>query len=451
MDFSIFDLFNIGIGPSSSHTIGPMRAAKSFINNLKDNHKLETVHHIDVHLYGSLAFTGKGHGTDMAVVMGLAYYDPETIEPEEIPTKLGVIITTGVITTIDDKKINFINDNNIILHTSETLPGHSNGMYFKAYDSTDKLIFEEIYYSTGGGFIVNATDLALKQVKIDDTTLPFSFNTAAELLKHCATENKTIAEITFENELHWRTADEIADHAIKIWDTMNAAILRGCLTRGTLPGGLKVPRRAPELFKKLQDTPQSTSWLNIYAMAVNEENAAGARVVTAPTNGASGVVPAVFKYYQEFYGDYSTITIVNYILTAGAIGSLYKKGASISGAEMGCMGEVGVACSMAAAGLTAILGGTVPQIEQAAEIAIEHHFGLTCDPVKGLVQIPCIERNAMGAVKAVNASTIALLEEGLHIVSLDNAIKTMRETGRDMSTHYKETSQGGLAVNVPEC
>lgn len=451
MNFSIFDLFNIGIGPSSSHTIGPMRAAKAFINALLAKNLLDQTHHIDIGLYGSLAFTGKGHGTDMALIMGLAYHDPETIEPSEIPVKLGKIITSGIIHSVQDHAIYFKEPENLILHTNETLPYHSNGMRFKAFTKQNQLLLEEIYYSIGGGFIVNANTDALNTNVLNDKQIPYPFDTALELLNHCKNNNKTIAEVTFANELAWRNAEQIKHHALKIWHTMDAAIQRGCTTRGILPGGLKVPRRAADLFNKLKATTVSTSWLNAYAMAVNEENAAGGRVVTAPTNGASGIIPAVLKYYQENYKDYSDKSVVNFILTAGAIGTLYKKGASISGAEMGCQGEVGVACSMAAAALTAILNGTVAQVEQAAEIAIEHHFGLTCDPIKGLVQIPCIERNAMGAIKAVNAATIALLEAGTHIVSLDNAIKTMRDTGRDMSTHYKETSQGGLAVNVPEC
>lgn len=451
MNISIFDLFNIGIGPSSSHAIGPMRAAKSFINTLNQKQLLQSTHHISIDLYGSLAFTGEGHGTDMALIMGLAYEDPETIEPREIPVKLGKIITSGIINTLDNHKIHFNASENIILHLRETLPLHSNGMHFKAYNFDNKQILDEIYYSTGGGFIVNAKTSKLDPSIETSDTLKYPFSTAAELLNHCKTHNKLIFEIVMENELYWRSNAEINMQALKIWHTMDAAITRGCNTSGVLPGGLKVPRRAPELYRKLSIIPMSTSWLNVYAIAVNEENAAGARVVTAPTNGACGIIPAVIKFYQEYYKDTSDSKIIEFILTAGAIGLLYKKGASISGAEMGCQGEVGVASSMAAGALTAILGGTIAQIEQAAEIAIEHHLGLTCDPIMGLVQIPCIERNAMGAIKAVNASTIALLEEGKHIVSLDNAIKTMKETGRDMSSHYKETSQGGLAVNVPEC
>jgi L-serine dehydratase len=451
MNISIFDLFNIGIGPSSSHTIGPMRAAKEFIKSLHTQDILQNTYYINIDLYGSLAFTGKGHGTDMAIMMGLGYHDPETIEPSEIPNKLGQIITSGIIKSINNHPLHFIQNKNIILHFDTTLPGHSNGMQFTAYDQNDTALFEDIYYSTGGGFIVNANTLQLNAATAPDQQLPFPFETAQELLAHCKTEHKTIAEIVKANELHWRTDEQINSQALKIWHTMDQAIGRGCNTGGTLAGGLNVPRRAASIFQKLRGTPVSTTWLNAYAMAVNEENASGGRVVTAPTNGASGIIPAVIKYYQEFYQDYADSSIIEFILTAGAIGILFKKGASISGAEMGCMGEVGVACSMAAAALTAVLGGNIQQVEQAAEIAIEHHFGLTCDPVKGLVQIPCIERNAMGAIKAVNASTISLLEEGKHIVSLDNAIKTMRETGRDMSTHYKETSLGGLAVNVPEC
>jgi len=451
MNISIFALFNIGIGPSSSHTIGPMRAAKAFILALQQKNLLAKTNHVNIDLYGSLAFTGKGHGTDMALVLGLANYDPETIEPSEIPNILGKIIASGLIKTIDNVSLHYKNDANIKLHFDTTLPGHSNGMQFSAFDVHDKLLLQEIYYSTGGGFIVNADTLALNFAVRNDKQVPFPFDNAQELLQHCKAQNKSIAQIITANELEWRTLEQINTQALKIWYTMNQAIERGCINSGKLPGGLNVPRRAPGLYQKLRNQPISTAWLNVYAIAVNEENAAGGRVVTAPTNGASGIIPAVIKYYQEFYQVHADAKVIEFILTAGALGILYKKGASISGAEMGCQGEVGVACSMAAGALTAVLGGNINQVEQAAEIAIEHHFGLTCDPIKGLVQIPCIERNAMGAIKAVNAATIALLEEGKHIVSLDNAIKTMRETGRDMSSHYKETSQGGLAVNVPEC
>lgn len=447
---SIFDLFNIGIGPSSSHCIGPMRAAKSFVNNLLQQNLLKKTCNITIDLYGSLAFTGAGHGTNKALMLGLAYYDADTVEPDQIPAIIATINTQHCITTVQKHAFNFIPEKNIILHFKETLPQHSNGMWFKAYDDQTQEIFSEIYYSTGGGFIVNANSQQSNAASVTQT-LPYPFNTAAELLEHCKKQQKSIAQIVFANELCFRTASEIKQQAEKIWTTMDQAITRGCHTHGELPGGLHVPRRAADLLSKLQGQPISNAHLDVYAMAVNEENAAGNRVVTAPTNGAAGIIPAVFKYYQEFYKDFSREKFLDYLLTTGAIGILFKQGASISGAEMGCQGEVGVACSMAAGGLTAILGGTIQQVEQAAEIGIEHNLGLTCDPIKGLVQIPCIERNAMGAVKAVNASTIALLEKGQHIVSLDNAIKTMRETGRDMSSHYKETSQGGLAVNVPEC
>ncbi len=451
MNISVFDLFNIGIGPSSSHCIGPMRAAKSFALALQDNNLLNLTEHITIDLYGSLAFTGKGHGTDKALALGLEGYDPETVEPDQIPTIQEVIANTKKLQILQQKSISYIQQQNLFLHFNETLPGHSNGMQFSAFDANHNLIFNDIYYSTGGGFIVNAATMQLNVTTKDDDQLPYPFETATELLQHCQQHNLSIAQVVHANELHWRKAEEIENKTFKIWQTMDEAISRGCNTTGVLPGGLKVPRRAAELYKKLQGQPISTTWLNIFAIAVNEENAAGGRVVTAPTNGASGIVPAVLKYYRELQQDFTTESIVKFILTAGAIGILFKKGASISGAEMGCQGEVGVASSMAAGALTAVLGGTPQQVEQAAEIAIEHNLGLTCDPIKGLVQIPCIERNAMGAVKAVNASTIALLEKGQHIVSLDSAIRTMKATGQDMSSHYKETSQGGLAVNVPEC
>lgn len=451
MNISIFDLFNIGIGPSSSHCIGPMRAAKAFILSLRDQKLLNDTRYISIDLYGSLAFTGKGHGTDVALIMGLAGQDPETIEPAEIPNMMQHIASEKRIRSIENHEFMFEEAKNIILHFNERLPDYSNGMHFKAFNDDHEMIFDAIYYSTGGGFIVNATNKEVNADLVGNKQLPYPFDTAAELLQHCKKHHKNISEIVYANELHWRNKDQIRQHALKIWDTMQQSIARGCNTSGILPGGLKVPRRAAEMFKKLQGQPITTTWLNVYAIAVNEENAAGGRVVTAPTNGAAGIVPAVLKYYQEFYKDNAPEKVIEYLLTAGAIGILFKKGAAISGAEMGCQGEVGVASSMAAGALTAILGGTVEQVEQAAEIAIEHNLGLTCDPIKGLVQIPCIERNAMGAVKAVNASTIAMLEKGQHIVSLDNAIRTMKATGHDMSSHYKETSQGGLAVNVPEC
>ncbi len=454
MSISVFDLFSIGIGPSSSHAVGPMRAAKKFIESLGDD--LKNVTHVEVTLYGSLAFTGEGHGTNKAILMGFEGNAPATIDPDIIPTRMAAIETHHEINLLGKHKIKFNFDEDVIFNRQEMLPYYSNGMRYQAFKNNE-IIKEEDYYSIGGGFIVTATEIANPNV-IENVTLPYPFDTAKELLEYCKKQNVSITDIVMENEKVWRSEEEIKNGIFEIADVMEACINRGIRNEGVLEGGLGVHRRARALYKKVlklgnpgPNHPQTMNWLNIYALAVNEENAAGGRVVTAPTNGAAGIIPTILNYYKYFCRNYREEGTVDLLLTAGAIGILYKKNASISGAEMGCQGEVGVACSMAAGGLAAALGGTIYQVENAAEIGMEHNLGLTCDPVNGLVQIPCIERNAMGSVKAVNAARLALAEEGQHKVTLDMAINTMREIGENMNTMYKETSKGGLAVNVPDC
>lgn len=453
MTISVFDLFSIGIGPSSSHTVGPMKAAQSFVISLDINN----VSRIQVEIYGSLALTGKGHGTDTAILNGLEGKHPRTVDPDNIIPHAQKIIKEKKLLLNGQQSINFNFKDDFLFHRNELLPKHTNGMRFSAWDLHSKLIKQEIYYSIGGGFIV--TDDEYGQDKID-TLQPFPFSTSEELLYHCKANNLSIKDIMLANERIWRNEQEVRTGILEIASVMQACIDKGCRTEGTLPGFLNVKRRAPQLFKKLQaeGMPKPTihsdvmHWLNIYAMAVNEENAAGGRIVTAPTNGAAGIIPSVLNYYRNFAPNGNEEGIITFLLTAGAIAILYKKGASISGAEVGCQGEVGVASSMAAGALTAVLGGTVEQIEKAAEIAMEHHLGMTCDPIGGLVQIPCIERNAMGSVKAVNAARIALMEDasGEHKVSLDKVIATMRQTGKDMMSIYKETSLGGLAAAIKD-
>lgn len=457
MDISIFDLFNIGIGPSSSHTIGPMRAAKHFVEDLQNNRLLDKTVKLKIHIYGSLAFTGEGHGTHGAIFMGLMGYDPETISPKTIQIELKNIGEHNKLKILNKYEIEFNQEQDLIIELKDTLKYHTNAMKFIALDANNNETFKDIYYSVGGGFIVSEKDAEDTSNLKNTKTVKYHFDCCDELIKHCKNNNLSIAEVMANNETTWLTQQEIDNKLKLIWQTMSDSIENGIATEGILPGVLKVRRRAKALYEKIKNTQlkehgNDMVWLNLFAIAVNEENAAGHRVVTAPTNGASGIIPAVFKFYQMFYDDTSFETVKKYLLTAGAIGLLYKKNASISGAEMGCQGEVGVASSMAAGALTAILGGNVQQVEKAAEIAIEHHLGMTCDPVAGLVQIPCIERNGMGSVKAVNSARLALFEDDIsHKVPLDKAIQTMRDTGRDMCTKYKETSQGGLAVNVPEC
>ena len=441
MTISLFDLFSIGIGPSSSHTVGPMLASNAFLDLLHNQQLLPRTERIKIDLYGSLALTGKGHGTDKAILNGL-----EAILEQKTLHLAGI------------KPIPFHETRDFIFLQKELLPKHTNGMRFTAFDAQDKSLISQVYYSIGGGFIT--TEEAFDNTSTNDHTLPYPFETAAELLKHCADNQLSIAEIMLANELTWRELSEVHAGILKLAKVMDDCIDHGCHHPGVLPGGLLLKRRAPDLYKKLHEKKGVTSihersdimnQLNLYAMAVNEENAAGGRIVTAPTNGAAGIIPAVLKYCQQAHDKLTNEDIYTYFLTSAAVGILYKKGASISGAEVGCQGEVGVASSMAAAGLTAVLGGTVAQIENAAEIAMEHHLGMTCDPVMGLVQIPCIERNAMGSVKAVNASRMALIGDGQHYISLDKVIRTMKQTGEDMQSIYKETSLGGLAVNIPEC
>jgi len=463
MALSAFDLFKIGIGPSSSHTVGPMRAARLFAQRLHDAAVLERVARVQVTLYGSLGATGKGHGSDKAILLGLTGHEPDTVDVYAIAGLIEAIRTRGELALLGTHRIAFDERADLVFNHKDTLPLHSNGMRFVARDVDGTELAAATYYSVGGGFVVGDVPApaggAQKRIVPDLTTLPLPFRSGDELLALCEREHTSIAGLMRRNERVWRSDAEIDAGLLNVWKVMQACVQRGCATPGVLPGGYKVKRRAPELYQQLT-APQAAGpsdplialdWVNLWALAVNEENAAGGRVVTAPTNGAAGIVPALMHYYWRFVPGANDAGIVDFLLTAAAIGFLYKENASISGAEVGCQGEVGVACSMAAAGLTAVLGGTVMQVENAAEIAMEHHLGLTCDPVGGLVQIPCIERNAIGAAKAINVARMALRGDGTHYVSLDKVIKTMRETGADMKTKYKETSRGGLAVNIVEC
>jgi L-serine dehydratase len=459
MAISVFDLFTIGIGPSSSHTVGPMRAARRFATALEEAGKLAGTARVRAELYGSLAMTGKGHGTDRAVLMGLEGETPEGIDPDRVNPRVDEIRTGERIALLGRQEIEFHEKADLIFNRKELLPLHSNGMRFTAFDAAGEPVEERVYYSVGGGFVVNEGATGADRVVADTTPVAYPFHSGEDLLRLGDEHGKAFWELMLENEKSWRSEAEIRAGLLRIWEAMQRCVERGCRQTGVLPGGLKVPRRAPALFHDLTSRPEDAvkdpltvmDWVNLYALAVNEENAAGGRVVTAPTNGAAGIVPAVLHYYARFTPGANSEGIVQFLLTAAAIGILYKENASISGAEVGCQGEVGVACSMAAGGLVAALGGTNRQVENAAEIGMEHNLGLTCDPVGGLVQIPCIERNAMGAVKAINAARIARRGDGSHKVSLDRVIKTMRETGADMKTKYKETSRGGLAINVIEC
>jgi len=459
MAVSVFELFKIGIGPSSSHTVGPMRAAHTFVRRLETAGALTKTHRVQVTLYGSLAFTGRGHGTDKAVILGLSGQLPDTVDPDLIDGILRDIESRAAIQLSGDHGIGFNENKDLLFNKRKSLPHHPNGMRFTALDVDKNVLLERDYYSVGGGFVVNHDDAESDRIVKDDTPLPYEFSNGNELLSLCKQHQLRISEIMMANELTWRDEKTVRQELLTIWDAMQACIARGFTQTGSLPGGLNVERRAPALYRELknsdpearQDPLKIIDWVNLYALAVNEENASGGRVVTAPTNGAAGIIPAVGRYYQKFVANSNEDGIVEYLLTAGAIGILYLLNASISGAEVGCQGEVGVACSMAAGGLTAAMGGSMSQVENAAEIGMEHNLGLTCDPVGGLVQIPCIERNAMGAVKAINAQRLAIQAEGKHKVSLDKVIKTMRDTGADMKNHYKETSRGGLAVNVIEC
>lgn len=458
MAISVFNLFSIGIGPSSSHTVGPMKAAKNFVYLLKEEKKLPSVVRIRIELFGSLAFTGKGHGTDKAIFLGLEGNAPDLINPDIITPRAAEIINQKNLRLLNTQPIFFDYDNDLIFNFKDLLPAHTNGMRFTCFDSSGKELSSKIFYSIGGGFVLNELEATHPQDR-DTNEFPYAFGSAKTLLSLCERNNLTIKDLMLINECSILPAAEVKEKLLYIAQVMRECIDSGCLTPGILPGGLNIKRRAPNLYQKLiakgkprsHDSTNSMEWLNLYAIAVNEENAAGGRVVTAPTNGAAGIIPAVLHYYLNFFPEANSEHIIEFLLTAGAIAILYKKGASISGADVGCQGEVGVACSMAAGALTAVLGGSLYQIENAAEIAMEHHLGLTCDPIHGLVQIPCIERNAMGAVKAVNASRLALLGDGQHYVSLDKVIATMKQTGKDMMAIYKETSLGGLAANLPEC
>ncbi|MEO8505414.1 MAG: L-serine ammonia-lyase [Acidobacteriota bacterium] len=459
MAISVFDLFTIGVGPSSSHTVGPMRAARRFLERLEREGKLDVTARVLAELYGSLALTGKGHGTDRAVLLGLSGETPEGVDPDQIGPTVARVRAEQVLNLYGRRSIPFIERRDLLFHREESLPMHPNGMRFTAFDAAGGTIESRIYYSVGGGFVVNEESAGQDRLVRDEHEVPYHFRSGADLLRMSAESGLPIWELMLANERVWRSAEEIRAGVLKIWAAMCACVERGCRQEGVLPGGFRVPRRAPDLHRSLLAQPKDAledpltilDWVNLFALAVNEENAAGGRVVTAPTNGAAGIVPAVGHYYTRFVRGADDDGIVRYLLTAGAIGILYKENASISGAEVGCQGEVGVACSMAAGGLVAALCGTTAQVENAAEIGMEHNLGLTCDPIGGLVQIPCIERNAMGSVKAINASRLALRGDGLHVVSLDKVIATMRQTGADMSTKYKETSRGGLAINVIEC
>ena len=459
MDLSIFDIYSIGIGPSSSHVVGPMRAARLFAQQLDERSLLAPTTAVCVELFGSLARTGPGHGTLRALVLGLCGELPEEGDPDAVENMVEEIRINGRLRVLGVHDIGFHPDDDIVFRLADTLSYHSNGMRFTAFGADRTKIDRAVYYSTGGGFLAVETPEGVRPVGGERAPARFHFSTAAALLRQCDNHMLSIPDLILENEKTWRTEAEIRNGLLRIWEVMQACVERGIRANGHLPGGLGVERRAPQIYRELVNNPERTlrdvlsilDWVNLYAFAVNEENAAGGRVVTAPTNGAAGIIPAVLHYYQRFCSNPSEDGVVKFLLTAGAIAMLYKTNASISGAEVGCQGEVGVACSMAAAGLTAALGGSNPQIEEAAEIGMEHNLGLTCDPVGGLVQVPCIERNAMGAVKAVNASRLALRGDGKHIVSLDTVIATMRQTGLDMKSTYKETSLGGLAVNVVEC
>ena len=479
MAVSVFDLFKIGIGPSSSHTVGPMRAARLFALRLSHAPALlaRTVR-VQAQLYGSLGATGKGHGSDKAVLLGLAGHEPDSVDVEHIEAYLAAIRADASLKVLGEHPIPFNEARDLTFFRRQSLPFHANGMRFFAFDAEGGLLLERTYYSVGGGFVVSdevaADGSKQKVIAPDAAVLPYPFHSGDELLLLAKLHGITIAEIMRRNERHWRSDKDTRAGLLRIWQVMQDCVVRGCKTEGVLPGGFKVKRRAAQLHRDLRGNPADDppdkpagqgepvlgpgddpllvlDWVNLYALAVNEENAAGGRVVTAPTNGAAGIVPAVLHYYTRFYPGATENGVIDFLLTAAAIGLLYKENASISGAEVGCQGEVGVACSMAAGALCEVMGGSPEQVENAAEIGMEHHLGLTCDPVGGLVQIPCIERNAIASVKAINAARMALRGDGTHFVSLDQVIKTMRETGADMMTKYKETARGGLAVNIVEC
>ncbi|MDI3386106.1 L-serine ammonia-lyase [Streptomyces sp. B-S-A8] len=456
MAISVFDLFSVGIGPSSSHTVGPMRAARMFARRLKNEGLLAHTTAVRAELFGSLGATGHGHGTPKAVLLGLEGDSPRTVDVEHADDRFEHIKQSGRINLLGAHEIGFDFDEDLILHRRKALPYHANGMTIHAYDEQGALALEKTYYSVGGGFVVDEDAVAGENpLVLDDTVLKYSFRTGDELLRLADETGLSISALMLENEKAWRTEDEIREGLLDIWRVMQSCVSRGMTREGILPGGLKVRRRAAGSARKLraegEPLAHAMEWITLYAMAVNEENAAGGRVVTAPTNGAAGIIPAVLHYYMNFVPGADEDGVVRFLLSAGAIGMLFKENASISGAEVGCQGEVGSACSMAAGALAEVMGGSPSQVENAAEIGMEHNLGLTCDPVGGLVQIPCIERNGMAAVKAVTAAKMALRGDGSHKVSLDKVIKTMKDTGADMSVKYKETARGGLAVNIIEC
>ena len=458
MPLSVFDLFKIGIGPSSSHTVGPMRAAARFAQGLQRDQLLSATHRVKVELYGSLGATGKGHGSDKAVIFGLLGELPDSIDTRTIDSRLAAIRTSGGLALLGEKTIAFVEKEHLSM-IRKPLDFHPNGMIFRAFDSAGLQLCSREYYSVGGGFVVEEQTAGADRLVEDQRPLTYPFTTSKQLLEQCAQNNLSISQLMLANESAWRPEAETRSGLLAIWQVMQDCVSAGCRNEGIMPGGLKVKRRAAALHRQLCQHPEAAmrdaltvlDWVNLYALAVNEENACGGRVVTAPTNGAAGIVPALLHYYMRFIPGANEDGVVRFLLTAAAIGILYKENASISGAEVGCQGEVGVACSMAAGALCEVLGGSVQQVENAAEIGMEHNLGLTCDPIGGLVQVPCIERNAMGSVKAINAARMAMRGDGQHFVSLDKVIRTMRQTGADMKSKYKETARGGLAVNIVEC
>ncbi|MFJ6559301.1 L-serine ammonia-lyase [Streptomyces sp. NPDC091412] len=454
MALSVFDLYSVGIGPSSSHTVGPMRAARRFVRLLERDGRLDDVAGVRAELYGSLGATGRGHGSDRAVVLGLEGEDPATVDTDRSDDRVAAVRAGGTLLLGGKHRIRFDGDRDLVLHRRRSLPAHPNGMVFRALAADGRELAARTYYSVGGGFVVDEEATGADRVVADATPVRFPFSTGAELLDVCARENLSISEVMLANEQAWRPEAEVRAGLLDLWAVMRACVDRGCRREGVLPGGLRVPGLFRELSATTGDSTdplRGMDWVNLFALAVNEENASGGRIVTAPTNGAAGIVPAVLHYYARFVPGADEDGVVRFLLTAAAIGILFKENASISGAEVGCQGEVGSACAMAAGALCEVLGGSPAQVENAAEVGIEHNLGLTCDPVGGLVQIPCIERNAVASVKAINAARLALAGDGTHKVSLDKAIRTMRDTGRDMKAKYKETARGGLAVNVIEC
>lgn len=458
MALSVFDLFKIGIGPSSSHTVGPMRAAARFAEGLRRDDLLSQTAAVKVELYGSLGATGKGHGSDKAVLLGLEGEHPDTVDTATVDARLAAIRKNGQLNLLGEHVIAFVEKQHLAM-IRKPLPQHPNGMIFRAFDAAGLQLRSREYYSVGGGFVVDEDAAGADRIVEDATVQPYPFKSGDQLLAHCIEHGLTISQLMLANESAWRPEAETRAGLLRIWQVMQDCVKAGCHNEGIMPGGLKVKRRAAALYQQLRNSPEAAlrdalsvlDWVNLYALAVNEENASGGRVVTAPTNGAAGIVPAVLHYYVRFIPGANDDGVVRFLLTAAAIGILYKENASISGAEVGCQGEVGVACSMAAGALCEVMGGSVQQVENAAEIGMEHNLGLTCDPIGGLVQVPCIERNAMGSVKAINAVRMALRGDGQHFVSLDKVIRTMRQTGADMNNKYKETARGGLAVNIIEC